>query len=86
MNQRNPTMKTDLYTKCVLTVIAIALTLLALQNTSLVNEAKADPVNFNKLPAPGYATIPVNADGSLNVKVINDMDVNIQAVFMELCR
>lgn len=69
-------MKTDLYTKLVLTVIAVSLVLLVLQNTRLVNEAKADSSNFNK-----FATVPVNDDGSINVKLISDqMDVNVKSI------
>lgn len=69
-------MKTDLYTKLVLTVIAVSLVLLVLQNTQLVYEAKADKNNFNK-----YATIPINDDGSINVKLLSDqMDVNVKSI------
>lgn len=67
-------MKTDLYTKTVLTVIAIALVALVFKN-SLVNEAKADQNNFNK-----FVSVPVNADGSINVKMASDMDVNIHSI------
>lgn len=68
-------MKTDLYTKVVLSVIALALVILVFQNTTIVNEAKADKVNFNS-----FATVPVNPDGSINVKLVNDMDVNIRSI------
>lgn len=68
-------MKTDLYTKTILTVIAVALTILALKNTSFINEAKADKSNFNK-----YASIPLNPDGSINVKLASDMDVNLKSI------
>ncbi len=68
-------MKTDLYTKTILTVIAVALTILALKNTSFINEAKADKSNFNK-----YASIPLNPDGSINVKLVSDMDVNLKSI------
>lgn len=69
-------MKTDLYTKLILTVIAVSLVLLVLQNTTLVNEAKADKTNFNK-----FATVPINDDGSINVKLVADqMDVNLKSI------
>lgn len=69
-------MKTDIYTKTVLTVIAVALVTLVFQNTKLVNEAKADKTNFNK-----FATVPINTDGSINVKLSSDqMDVNIKSI------
>jgi hypothetical protein len=68
-------MKTDLYTKGVLSIIAVALVILVIQNTKIVNEARAEKSNFNN-----FATVPVNADGSINVKLINDMDVNIHSI------
>lgn len=69
-------MKTDLYTKTILTVIALALIVLVFQNTNMVNEAKADKTDFNK-----FASVPVNSDGSINVKLIGDqMDVNVKSI------
>lgn len=69
-------MKTDIYTKSVLTVIAIALIALVFQNTTVIPDAKADKTDFNK-----FATIPINPDGSINVKLIADqMDVNIKSI------
>ncbi len=68
-------MKTDLYTKTVLTVIAIALVAIVFKNSTIINEAKADQNNFNK-----FVSVPVNADGSINVKMVNDMDVNIHSI------
>jgi len=67
-------MKTDLYTKTILTVIAGALVLLALQNMEILPKA-----NANKA-ANGFATVPVNADGSINVKFNETMKVNISEV------
>jgi hypothetical protein len=68
-------MKTDTYTKVILSVIAVMLVILVLQNTTLIKDAKADTHDFNK-----FATVPINGDGSINVKVTNDMDVNIHSV------
>lgn len=69
-------MKTDLYTKVVLTVIAVSLVLLVLQNTTLLHDAKADGSNFNK-----FASVPVNDDGSINVKLMSEqMDVNVKSI------
>ena len=68
-------MKTDLYTKTVLTIIAIALVALVFKNGNIVNEAKADKVNFSR-----YASIPLNEDGSINVKMVSDMDVNLKSI------
>ena len=66
-------MKTDLYTKIILTIIAIALTLNLVK--SGVTTAMAD--------AKKYVALPVNPDGSINVninKVNETMDVNIKNV------
>jgi hypothetical protein len=68
-------MKTDLYTKGVLTVIALSLIALVFQNTNLTSEARAGKTNFNS-----FANVPVNPDGSINVKLLNDMDVNIHSI------
>jgi hypothetical protein len=68
-------MKTDLYTKSILTVIAIALVALVFKNTTVVNSAQAEKTNFNK-----YASIPINEDGSINVRMAADMDVNIRSI------
>lgn len=67
-------MKTDMYTKTILTVIAGALTLIAFQNIDLVTKANAAKTT------PGYISVPVNADGSINVKMMDNMKVDIAAV------
>jgi hypothetical protein len=66
-------MKTDLYTKIILTIIAIALTVNLFKAT--ITPAMAD--------GKKYVTIPVNPDGSINVninKMNETMDVNIKNV------
>lgn len=66
-------MKTDLYTKVILTIIAVALTLNLLKGS--ISPAMADTKK--------YVTLPVNPDGSINVninKVNESMDVNIKSV------
>ena len=66
-------MKTDCYTKTVLTVIAGALVLLALQNSEIFQKANASK-------ASGFATVPINPDGSINVKFTETMKVNVAEV------
>lgn len=68
-------MKTDLYTKIVLTVIAVALT------GNLCKELITPAMAAETKP---YAMVPVNADGSINVTVkkmpMETLDVNLRQV------
>jgi hypothetical protein len=68
-------MKTDLYTKIILTVIAAALSVQTLHRLITPDEAHAGPANFNRFSGPA-----VNEDGSINVRMASDMDVNIRSV------
>lgn len=67
-------MKTDCYTKTILTVIAGALTIIAFQNTEIFPNA-----NANKTSA-GFISVPINPDGSINVKFTETMKVNVAEV------
>ena len=67
-------MKTDLYTKIVLSIIAGALIVIAFQNVDFVSTANASKTN------PAFVSIPVNPDGSINVKMLDNMKVDIAAV------
>ncbi|MBI4929501.1 MAG: hypothetical protein HY841_01975 [Bacteroidetes bacterium] len=67
-------MKTDVYTKTVLTIIAGALILIAFQNTDFFPKA-----NASKSTA-AFAAIPLNPDGSINVKFTETMKVNVAEV------
>jgi hypothetical protein len=86
-------MKTDFYTKSILTVIAVCLTILTLQNVDLIPKAYAVEKNdnLNVLSTKNYGLVPVNANGTidvnikscapnLNVNVNNKVDVNIDKV------
>ena len=72
-------MKSIKYLNGVLTVIAICLVLITLGVSGLLPKSYASdkpPVNEKK-----YISVPSNADGSINVKIINStMDVNIEEV------
>jgi hypothetical protein len=67
-------MKTDLYTKTVLGIIAGALTIIAFQNSDFFPKANASK------PNAGFISVPVNPDGSINVKMTDNMKVDIAAV------
>lgn len=75
-------MKTDVYTKTVLTVIAGCLLALVMKNTSVVTEARAGhPTGFHPADS-NYALVPVNDDGSINVRMANEgvVDVRIRGI------
>lgn len=79
-------MKLDTYIKGALTVIAACLVLLTANNLGLIPTAKADSA-LQTMPSTneGYALVPINEDGSINVRVqsINDLetiDVNIDDI------
>jgi len=62
-------MKTDTYTKIILTVIALNLTIITLKpliNPSVANAAVNDKQSIN---SSSYGLVPLNKDGSINVKI-----------------
>lgn len=61
-------MKTDLYTKIVLTIIAIALT------ANLFKGTFTTPAQAADVPAKKMMMVPVNPDGTIdvNIRSIND--------------
>ncbi|GAB3870444.1 hypothetical protein GCM10028824_19080 [Hymenobacter segetis] len=74
-------MKTDLYTKAVLTVIAACLLILVGKEIKFIPEATAATP---ALPMAGrnYGLVPVNADGSVTVRfqTTEAMPVNIVGI------
>lgn len=72
-------MKSDFYTKAVLTIIAICLTFITFQNVNVIPKAYAsDAINASSGLVKNYGLVPLNNDGSINVKVISsEIDVNI---------
>lgn len=70
-------MKTDLYTKTVLTVIAFSLAVLAFKQLNLIPSAIADTPQYNP-----FGVFPTNSDGSLNVRILDaqTMDVVIKGI------
>lgn len=61
--------RTIIYLNCVLTVIAVALTVIVLQNAEILPKAYA---------ASGLYTLPINEKGEMPVRIMNgDMDVNV---------
>ena len=73
-------MKTDFYTKAVLTVIAICLTIIALKQVDIIPNAHAEPSKATLNTNMNYGLVPLNADGSIDVNIKSNsstMDVNI---------
>jgi len=71
-------MKTDKYTKVVLTVIAVCLVNLSLGGISLFPQAHAGP----NTPDLNYGLVPLNEDGSITVRLsaMDEIDVNIKNI------
>ncbi len=70
-------MKTDLYTKVILTIIAVCLSINVLQSWELIPTATADGMETNTI------VVPLNPDGSIDVNVktiMENMDVNIEEI------
>lgn len=75
-------MKTDFYTKTVLTIIAICLTILTFQNVDIIPKTYASKTkDLNLNPLKNYGLVPLNPDGSIdvNIKSASTMDVNIES-------
>lgn len=75
-------MKIDLYTKAVLTVIAVSLSVIAFKSVDVVPVANAQgsgfskPIDVNVISVCG-SRISANYDGSLDVKVTNTPNVKM---------
>lgn len=73
-------MKTDFYTKAVLTVIATCLTIIVLKQVDIIPSAYAGTPKSNLKSNIHYGLVPLNADGSIDVNIksnSSEMDVNI---------
>ncbi|MDQ2769339.1 MAG: hypothetical protein M3Y54_02415 [Bacteroidota bacterium] len=68
-------MKTDLYTKGILTLIAACLVVLVLRPLALVPTAAATAASGRT-----YGLVPVNADGSLTVRLLASETMKVAIV------
>jgi hypothetical protein len=76
-------MRIDKYTKAVLTVIAICLLVLTAKQLNLISDAYAGNADdLSTLSNMEFGLVPMNGDGSINVKLIrsSELDVNIVGV------
>ncbi len=73
-NQINPNlinMKTDLYTKSILTIIAIFLGIIALQNLNPLMVANATEQNIHNAGTSNSGLIPMNSNGTIDVNIVS---------------
>jgi len=72
-------MKIDLYTKTVLTIIAICLTIIVLKSVNIIPNAYGDTPPSNLKNNMNYGLVPLNVDGTIdvNIKSSSTLDVNI---------
>jgi len=76
-------MKIDFYTKSVLTVIAVCLTIIVLKQVDIIPNAYAESPKTNLNSNPNYGLVPLNTDGSIDVNIKSNSsitDVNIAKV------
>ena len=78
-------MKTDFYTKTVLTIIALSLVSLTLQHADIFPKAYANTLETT--PTLGsidktYGLVPLNEDGSITVRISesSELDVNLISI------
>lgn len=71
-------MKTDTYTKVILTIIAIALSIIVIKDTNIISKAYAGE---SSIPS-NYGLVPLNDDGTITVKLdtSDEIDVNIKGI------
>lgn len=77
-------MKADNYTKGILTIIAINLTFMTLKDLEIIPKTYAieNSINNNLELKKDYGLVPINKDGSINVKINSGqiLDVNIEQI------
>jgi hypothetical protein len=73
-------MKTDTYTKIILTVIAVNLTVITLKPLISPDTANAAVITKQAFNNQAYGLVPVNKDGSINVKMNTDGPLEVKLV------
>ena len=76
-------MKTDSYTKVILTIIATCLSIMIFKDFEIVPSAQATPTDTTSSELPiNYGLVPLNADGSITVRLATSeqLDVNIKNI------
>ena len=79
-------MKTDLYTKTVLTIIAVCLTINVVKEFELVPSVHATTNTFDATPvSTEYALVPISAANTIDVRIVDintydELNVNLKSV------
>ncbi|RMA64727.1 hypothetical protein [Ulvibacter antarcticus] len=78
-------MKNDLYTKTILTVIAICLTLQVVKDLDLIPSAYASEGNNTADKTSEYRLVPVNEFNTMDVRIVDintydELNVNLKSV------
>lgn len=71
-------MKTGIYTKVILTIIAINLTILSLKTLDIIPKANAKDAATKNVNGRNYGLVPINSDGSINIKLIQDRVIDVR--------
>ena len=78
-------MKTDLYTKAVLTVIALCLAVIVLNQTNLVPKAYASETFEKPVLNTNYAVVPLSESNTIDVRIVDintydELNVNLKGI------
>lgn len=78
-------MKTDFYTKTVLTIIAICLTISVVQQLELIPTAQATNSNSDGNLSSEYVLVPVSEMETLDVRIVDintydELNVNVKSI------
>ncbi|TSE07088.1 MULTISPECIES: hypothetical protein [Aquimarina] len=70
-------MKTDSYTKFIMSIIAICLVIIVVRDMDIIPKAHANNSSESK-----YGILPINDDGTITVRLSNtdEIDVNIKSI------
>ena len=78
-------MKTDLYTKSILSIIAICLTINVMNDLDIIPEAYASESSIQPFSTKEYKLVPVSEFETLDVRIVDintydELNVNIKSV------
>lgn len=71
-------MQTDLYSKIILTIIAFCLVIIVIRDIEFIPKANANSIE--SLPDTRYGLVPINDDGSINVRINQGSLVDVRLI------